>query len=134
MNPGHLVETYKFWDVVAQWSRESVQAEEVIARALARGVIIDGLRLQSTDPRWMKADRSLTGSPYVGYSALPDQAPVVLRIEALEYLLAVVRQGVAPSRDVLRVEFLHRDDFARWLDATGQPRPAFWFGTDRKAA
>jgi len=134
MNPGHLVETYKFWDIAAQWARESVQAEEVIARALARGVIIDGLRLQSTDPRWMKADRSLTGSPYVGYSALPDQPPVVLRIEALEHLLAVVRQGAAPSRDVLGVEFVHRDDFARWLDASGQTRPAFWFGADRKAA
>lgn len=134
MNPGHLVETYKFWDIVAQWARESVEAEEVIARALARGVVIDGLRVQSTDPRWMKADRSLTGSPYVGYSALPDQPPVVLRIEALEHLLAVVRQGATPSREVLDVEFVHRDDFAHWLEATGQPRPAFWFGADRKAA
>lgn len=134
MNPGHLVESYKFWDIVAQWARESVQAEEVIARALARGVVIDGLRVQSTDPRWMKTDRSLTGSPYVGYSALPDQPPVVLRLDALEHLLAVVRQGAAPSREVLAVEFVHRDDFGRWLDATGQPRPSFWFGGERRAA
>lgn len=134
MNPGHLVETYKFWDIAAQWARDAVQSEEVIARALARGVIVDGLRLQSTDPRWMKADRSLTGSPYVGYSALPDQQPVVLRIEALEHLLAVVRQGAMPSREVLGAEFVHRDDFATWLKATGQPRPAFWFGPERQAA
>jgi hypothetical protein len=84
MQASQLVESYKFWDVVTQWARESLQSEEIVARALARGVIMDGLRVNSTDPRWMKTDRSLTGSPYVGYTAVPGAAPLVLRIEALE--------------------------------------------------
>ena len=133
MNAGHLVETFKFWDIVTQWSRETVQGEEIIARAMARGIIIDGLRCQSTDPRWMKTDGSLTGSPFVGYAALPDQLPIVLRLDALDHLIAIVRKGEAPSRDVLAKEFVHREDFARWIDATGQARPAFWFSQTKQA-
>lgn len=128
MQASQLVESYKFWDVVTQWARESLQSEEIIARALARGVIMDGLRVNSTDPRWMKTDRSLTGSPYVGYTAVPGATPLVLRIEALEHLIAIVRRGEAPSRELLNIEFLQREDFGQWLDATGQARPAFWFG------
>jgi hypothetical protein len=42
----------------------------MIARALAAGVIRDGLILHSTDPKWLKADDGkleLRGTPYVGY-------------------------------------------------------------------
>jgi hypothetical protein len=131
MNPGQLVETYKFWDVAALWAAERVENELVIARAMARGIIVDGLRFQSADARWLKANRSLTGYPYVGFTADPDKAPVLFRAEALEHLLSVVRQGTVPSRDILSEEFVGREDFRAWLLATKQPLPSFWY-TDRE--
>ena len=132
MNPGHLVETYKFWDVAALWATERVENELVIARAMAKGIIVDGLRFQSVDARWFKANRSLTGYPYVGFTADPDKSPVLLRAEALEHLLSVVRQGTVPSRDVLTEEFVHREDFRSWLAATKQPLPSFWYTDEER--
>jgi hypothetical protein len=126
MNPSQMVESYKFWDVVALWSREKLEHELVIARALARGVIVDGLRLHSVDPRWMKPDQSLTGYPYVGYSAKGETPPILLRAEVLEHLLAVVRSAAEPSRQILENEFLLREEFVQWLSSTGQTIPAFW--------
>lgn len=126
MNPSQMVESYKFWDVVALWSRENLEHELVIARALARGVIVDGLRLHSVDPRWMKPDQSLTGYPYVGYSAKGETPPILLRAEVLEHLLAVVRSAAEPSRQILGNEFLLREEFVQWLSNTGQTIPAFW--------
>lgn len=127
MEPGQLVETYKFWDIVPLWSRERLENELVIARALARGIVVDGLRFQSVDPRRVKSDRSLSGYPYVGYAANPESPPVLLRAEALEHLLAVVRQATVPSREILTAEFVSRDDFLLWLKATHQAPPSFWF-------
>src|ERR1700730_623198 len=69
----HQVESYKFWDVVTLWAKEQLEAEEVIARALAKAVIRDGLRLQSTDIRWAKgAALELRGEPFVGFYAAPE--------------------------------------------------------------
>jgi hypothetical protein len=127
MQPSQLVESYKFWDVAALWAAERLENEVVIARALARGVIVDGLRFQSTDSRWLRSDRSLTGCPYVGYAANPDKPPVLLRAEALEHLLSVVRQATVPSRETPSVEFVGREDFRAWLGATKQALPSFWF-------
>jgi len=127
MEPGQLVETYKFWDIVPLWARERLENELVIARALARGIIVDGLRFQSVDPRWIKADRSLCGYPYIGYAAIADTPPVLLRAETLEHLLAVVRQAAVTSREILAAEFVARADFHSWLKATGQALPSFWF-------
>jgi hypothetical protein len=122
------LETYRFWDVASLWARERLEHEQVIARALARGIIVDGLRCQSIDARWMKSDRSLTGYPYVGYTAKPDSPMVILRAEALEHLLSIVRAGAEPSRAALSEEFVTRADFEAWLAATSQPLPSFWFG------
>ena len=126
MKVSQLVESYKFWDVVALYARERLEHDSVVARALARGVVVDGLRLQSVDAGWLDAARSLTGYPLVGYSAKGD-TPVLLRAEALEHLLSVVRAAVEPQRDALEQEFVKREDFARWLTDTGQPLPEFWF-------
>lgn len=122
-----MVESYKFWDVVPLWAAERLENELVIARALARGIIVDGLRFQSVDSRWIKANRTLTGYPYVGYAANPDKPPVLLRAEALEHLLSVTRQATVPSREILDVEFVQRDDFRAWLTATMQALPHFWY-------
>jgi hypothetical protein len=127
MQPSQLVETYKFWDVAALWARERLESEVVVARALARGIVIDGLRFQSTDSKWVKADKSLTGYPYVGFAAIPEKPPVLLRADALEHLLAVVRQATVPSRELLAGEFIRREDFRAWLAATKQALPSFWF-------
>ena len=135
MEPGQLVETYKFWDVTSLWAHERLENELVVARALARGIVVDGLRFQSIDPRWIKSDRSLSGYPYIGYAAIPDAPPVLLRAEALEHLLAVVRQAAVPSREILAPEFVARSDFRAWLNLTEQALPSFWFtNEERKVA
>lgn len=126
----HQVESYKFWDIVALWAKEQLETEEVIARAMAKGVIRDGLRLSSTDVRWTKGKGGsfeLNGQPYVGFAAVPGAEMSVLRAEALEHLLAVVRAAREPSREVLRDEFILKEDFRAWLRATKQALPAFWF-------
>ena len=130
MTARHQVESYKFWDIVTLWAKEELESEEVIARALAKGIIRDGLRLNSTDLRWIKGKASglaLNGQPYVGFCAKPGGDLCVLRAEALDHLLAIVRQARRPSRKMLRDEFIFRDDFRRWLRSTKQPLPAFWF-------
>src|SRR5712691_10814896 len=96
MNPRHQVESFKFWDIVTLWAKEELESEEIVARALAKGVVRDGLRLNSTDLRWVKGKAlalALNGQPYVGFCAKPGVELCVLRAEALEHLLAVVREA-----------------------------------------
>src|SRR4051794_32602581 len=128
--PQQMVESYKFWDIATLWAREGLEHDVVIARALARGIIVDGLRAQSVDARWLKSDGSLRGYPYVGYATDPKSPPVLLRAEVLEHLLAVVRSALVPSREILTAEFVLREDFRAWLKATGQPFPSFWFARE----
>lgn len=129
-----LVESYKFWDIVTLWARERLQHEVIVARALARGVIVDGLRLQSVDPRWVKQDQSLTAYPYVGFAAVPGTVPVILRAEALEHLLSIVRSAGEPSPEKLSEEFICRSDFLDWLRVTDQVLPSFWFAQGERSA
>lgn len=129
----HQVESFKFWDVATLWAKEQLEPEDIVARALAKGVIRDGLRLNSTDVRWIKGKASslaLNGQPYVGFCAKPGGELCVLRAEVLGHLLAVVREAKPASRKLLREEFIARDDFRRWLRSTKQPLPAFWFGKE----
>jgi len=101
---------------MALWAKEELKSEELVARALAKGVVRDGLRLNSTDLLWVKGKASalaLDGQPYVGFCAKPGGELCVLRAEALEHLLAVVREARRPSRKALREEFIFRDDFRR---------------------
>ncbi len=132
VHPGQLVASYKFWDIAPLWAVERLENELVIARALARGIIVDGLRFHSVDSNWVKPARSLTGFPYVGYAADSSKPPVLLNAQALEHLLAVVRQAAVPSREILKDEFVLREDFRAWLKATRQMLPGFWFGDDER--
>lgn len=134
MHPGQLVASYKFWDIAPLWAAERLDNELVVARALARGIIVDGLRFHSVDSSWVKPARSLTGFPYVGYAADAQKPPVLLKAEVLEHLLAVVRQAAVPSRQILKDEFVLREDFAAWIKATRQMLPGFWFGDDERGA
>jgi len=134
VHPGQLVASYKFWDIAPLWASERLDNELVVARALARGVIVDGLRFRSVDANWVKPARSLTGFPYVGYAADPEKPPVLLKADVLEHLLAVVRQAAVPSRQILGNEFVLRDDFCAWIHATRQMLPAFWFSDEERRA
>ena len=130
MSLSHLVESYKFWDVVTLWAKEQLDHEEIVARALAKAVICDGLPLNSVDKRWPKGARDkieLKGYPYVGYCPVQGGEMMILKVEALEHLLAIVRRAETPSRTVLAEEFILREAFARWSKAADQPLPSFWF-------
>ena len=136
MTTRHEVESYKFWDIVTLWAKEDLESEEIVARALAKGVVRDGLRLNSTDLRWIKGKASalaLNGQPYVGFCARPGGELCVLLAEALEHILGVVREARRPSRKALREEFILREDFRRWLRGTRQALPAFWFSRGDRA-
>jgi hypothetical protein len=132
VNPGQLVESYKFWEVVTLWAKDRLEHERVIARSLAHGVIVDGLRLYSVDPRWLREDESLSGHPYIGYAAQGGE-PILLRAPVLEHLLGVARAAAEPSRSILQDEFIRRRDFRDWLVATDQSLPSFWF-TEEEAS
>ncbi len=124
------VESYKFWDAVTLWAKERLEHEDIVASALATAVVCDGLILNSIDPRWLKVQSEkgeLKGYPYVGYCPVPGGEMMVLRAEALEHLLSIVREAKTPSREILCDEFIHREDFKRWLVWAEEPFPAFWF-------
>ena len=125
----HMVESYKFWDVVTLWAKETLENEEVVARALSRGIIRDGLKFQSVDMKWFKDKKKMEfrGYPYVGYFAEPGGEMIVIVAEVLEHLLSIVREAKTPSRRIIRDEFVFREDFKHWIEKTGQSLPVFWF-------
>lgn len=126
MSLSQQVESYKFWDIVTLWAREKLEHEDIVARALARGIIRDGLKFQSIDTRWIKRQElEFCGDPYVGFVAKPGESMVVLRAEALEHLLSIVRTAKNPSRRKLKDEFVLREDFKAWLKETDQIPPSF---------
>lgn len=128
MNPGHHVESYRFWDIVTQWARETLQHEHVIARALAKGVLRDGLRAQSVDPKWVnKGTFELRGLPLVGYVAKNGCLPIFIRSSALAHLTEVVENAATPNPQALFEEFVTKQDFSAWLQQTGISAPGFWF-------
>jgi hypothetical protein len=126
-----FVKTYRFADVVTLWAREQLEHEVIVASALARAVICDGMRLQSIDERWANDPNrqpiEFRGYPYVGYTARPDGAMSILRASALDHLFAIVQRGENPQLGKLHEEFISREDFHAWLFAAGLPLPRFWF-------
>lgn len=132
---GQLVESYRFWDIVKLWAREQLENEEIVARALARAVVCDGLKLQSVDARWINNANQLVefkGLPYVGFCATPQSSICVLRSTALDHLLAIIHRAETPSQQKLADEFVTREDFRAWCEATGIGLPAFWFAPDSR--
>jgi hypothetical protein len=59
---------------------------------------------------------------------------VLLRADALEHLLSVVRIAAEPLRDALSEEFVSRQDFRAWLEATQHALPSFWFDQSDSAS
>jgi hypothetical protein len=137
MNPAHLVESYRFWEVVTLWARERIEAPEVVARALAKGIICDGLPANSRDPKWISGRSpsfELKGYPYVGYAPTAQGKMSVLRIEALAHLLSVVREGATPSKEILEDEFINREHFKEWCKKADIRLPAFWYAESENEA
>lgn len=131
------VESYRFPDLVRLWARERLEHEDLVGRALARAVVRDGLRLQSADARWIKAENpgmDLRGNPWVGFCARPEAPLCVLRASALDHLLAIVQRAERPSPEKLAGEFVARDDFGAWCLASGLPLPVFWFPGEARGA
>ena len=128
MNLGHHVESYRFWDIVTQWARETLQHEIVVARALAKGVVRDGLRAQSVDPKWTnKGTFELRGLPLVGYVAKDGLLPIFIRSSALQHLRDIVDNATTPDAQILFDEFITKQDFYAWLTQARLHPPSFWF-------
>ena len=126
------VESYRFWDVVGQWANERLEHEHVIARALARGVVRDGLRLQSVDPRWTNPGTfELRGAPLVGYVAREGGLPIFIRSSALAHLRQIVETAATPNPQALAEEFVTKQDFLAWLAQAKLPVPSFWYAAAR---
>ena len=133
MHLSHLVESYRFWEVVSQWAQDTLQHEHVVARALAKAVVRDGLRVQSVDPRWLTPGTfELRGAPMVGFVAAEGMLPVFLRASALTHLRSIVERAATPQPEALFEEFMTKQDFHAWLTRSGLALPAFWFGPEAR--
>lgn len=77
MHLSQHVENDRFWEVVTLWAQGRLQHEHIVARALAKAVVRDGLRGQSAAPRWLTPGTSeLRGAPLVGSVAGDGQLPI----------------------------------------------------------
>jgi hypothetical protein len=122
------VESYRFWDVVNLWAEERLEHEHVVARALARGVVRDGLRMQSVEDRWLSAGTfELRGAPLVGYVARQGGLPIFIRASALAHMRDIVERAATPDRQQMLEEFVTKQDFLTWLARFKLPVPSFWF-------
>lgn len=130
-----LVESYRFWDVVRLWARERLESEEIVARAMARAVVCDGLNLQSLDARWVTRPHQnleLKCHPYVGFCATPQSSMCIVRAAALDHLLAIIHRAETPSPQKLAEEFILRKDFLAWCQRAGVESPRFWSAGDER--
>lgn len=128
MHLSRHVESYRFWDVVVQWARERMQHEHLVARVLAKGVVREGLRVQSVDPKWTSVGSfELRGTPVVGYVSREGDLPIFVRATALRHLRTVVERAAVPEPDQLRDEFLTKQDFYAWLVRNHILPPSFWY-------
>ena len=127
------IESFKFADVTRRWARERLVHEVLVGRELARGIVREGLRFNSVDPKWTKSTTPFRGYPLVGYSARQDLTPIIIRATTLEHLLAVEREATDPNLSLLSNEIVTKNDFRIWLIKTGRPQPKFWFGPEERA-
>ncbi|ROZ64122.1 hypothetical protein [Ramlibacter sp. WS9] len=133
MHLSRHVESYRFWDVVVQWARERMQHEHLVARVLAKGVIREGLRVQSVDPKWASVGSfELRGAPLVGYVSREGDLPIFVRAPALKHLRSVVERAAVPEPEQLHDEFVSKQDFHAWLIRNHILPPSFWYEVPEK--
>jgi hypothetical protein len=128
------VESYKFSDIVRLWGRERLVHDVIVARELAKGIIREGLRFQSINPKWLKSSAEFRSYPYIGYVAREGDKPAIIRAETLEHLLQVMREAVDPDLRILSEESVLKADFRKWLVHTGRALPAFWFDANERSS
>ncbi len=124
------VESYKFWDIVKLWGRETLEHDVIIARKLAQGVIKKGLKFQSTNPKWLNSTEELLSYPYIGYTSIATEGPIIIKAGVLAHLINVAEETAEPSELVLQDEVVLKNDFKKWLVRTGQAFPKFWYASD----
>jgi hypothetical protein len=130
MSLSRHVDSYPFWEVAIRWAAERSEDVTPVVRAMARGVLREGLRVQSVDSRWSKPGMfELRGAPLVGYVALEGMLPILIRASALTHLRQVVERAADPRPDALSSEFLTKQDFQAWLMQWDIARPSFWYGS-----
>ena len=127
MNPGYFVSVHTFSDVMRLWARERLEHEVVVGRELSRGIMTEGLRFQSVEPKRLKSGTALRRNPYIGYVSERSDSPILLRYEVLDHLLAVSEQRTDPNANLLSSLIATREDFQYWLIMTGRLFPNFWF-------
>ncbi|OIO67128.1 MAG: hypothetical protein CO186_09225 [Zetaproteobacteria bacterium CG_4_9_14_3_um_filter_49_83] len=127
MEASQLVESYTLPDIIQFWARERMVHEVLVARELAKGVLDEGLRLQSENPKYLNASNVLRRGPFVGYSKR-SSVPVIIRSAVLDHLKLVADSKLDFSVCILRYEFVMRADFKNWLVHTGRQMPEFWYG------
>ena len=123
------VESYKFWDIVSLWGRESLEHDVIIARKLAKGIIETGLRFQSTNPKWLNSTEELLSYPYIGYTSIAKEGPIIIKAQVLAHLINVAEEKEDPSKRILTDEAVMKNDFKKWLVRTGQAFPEFWYSS-----
>jgi hypothetical protein len=129
MSLSRHVDSYPFWEVASRWAAERGDEVDLVARAMARGVLREGLRVQSVDARWSKPGTfDLRGAPLVGYVAVEGVLPIFIRSSALAHLRGVVERALVPSAALLGEEFVTKQDFRAWLVQWDMARPSFWYG------
>lgn len=121
------VESLKFGDIVRLWGRERLVHEVIVGRELAKGVLREGLRLQSVNPRWFGIHKTIHGGPIIGFSVRPGAPPVLINQRTLNHLRKVIETQCDPDDRYLSDEFVSRKDFQTWLITTGRAMPIFWF-------
>lgn len=126
------IDSYKFWDIVSLWGREELEHDVLVSRKLAVGIIKEGLRFQSIDPNWLKPSEELLSYPYVGYSSLKGEPPIIIKAEVLEHLLAIATKKIDASKQILTDEAVKKVDFKAWLIRTGQAFPDFWLANEKQ--
>jgi hypothetical protein len=95
---------------------------------LAKGVVRDGLRMQSVDSKWInRGTFELRGLPLVGYVAKDGALPIFIRSSALNHLRNIVENAAMPDPQVLFEEFVTKQDFQAWITQLGMNPPSFWF-------
>ncbi len=126
------VESYKFWDIVKLWGRETLEHDVIIARKLAQGIIKKGLRFQSTNPKWLNSTEELLRYPFIGYTSIAAEGPIIIKAQVLAHLINVAEEKADPSKLILKDEVVLKSDFKQWLVRTGQDFPTFWYGPHKK--
>ncbi len=76
----------------------------------------------------MDSKDDLLSYPYIGYTVIESEGPIILKAAILAHLINVAEENEEPSKIILTDEAALKSDFKKWLVRTGQSFPKFWYG------